>query len=53
MAKRKNKVIKSSMISVRSDQYERILKIVEKEDRTIRSVIERLLDTYEGKKKEC
>lgn len=47
--KAKAKVIEPKMISIREDQYERLQKIAEKEDRSMRSVLERMLDKYEGK----
>ena len=37
------------MLSVRQDQWDRIAKIADKEDRSMRSVLERMLDKYEGK----
>lgn len=43
--------VKPKMLSIREDQYDRIVAICKEEDRTIRGVIERMIDNYEGKGK--
>lgn len=48
MAKQKE-VIEPKMISIRKDQYDRLQAIADKEGRSMRSVLERMLDKYEGK----
>lgn len=48
--KKKNLVV-AKMLSIRQDQYDRIEVIAEKEDRSKRAVIQRMLDAYEGKEK--
>ncbi len=50
MAKSNKKAIVPKMINVREDQYDRIVAIANKEGRSRRTVIERMLDMYEGKK---
>ena len=50
MAENKKKVVVPKMISIREDQYDRIVAIANKEERSIRGVIQRMLDNYEGKK---
>ena len=38
--------VKEKMISIREDQYEKIKALAKKEDRTIRSIIDRMLEQY-------
>jgi len=47
MAENKKKAVIPKMISIRKDQYDRIVAIANKEDRSIRGVIQRMLDVYE------
>lgn len=46
----KRKAIEPKMISIRKDQYDRLLLIAKKEDRSLRGIIQRMLDMYEGMK---
>ena len=39
------------MLSVRTPQHERFVKIAGKEHRTLRNLFERMMDAYEGKLK--
>jgi len=50
MAETKKKAVVPKMISIREDQYDRLVVIARKEDRSIRGVLQRMLDMYEGKK---
>lgn len=38
------------MVSVRTPQHERLVKIAKREHRSLRNLIERMMDKYEGKK---
>ena len=44
----KKETIQPKMMSVRQDQHDRIQAIAEKEGRSMRTVLERMLDKYEG-----
>ena len=48
--KLKKKKVIPVMFSITKDQQKRLHKLAEKEDRSMRSVLERMLDQYEGKK---
>ena len=47
--KKKKVIIEPKYISIREDQYDRLQALAKAEDRSMRSVLERLLDKYEGK----
>ena len=46
-SKKKDTPILPKMLSVRQDQYDRISKIAKEEDRSMRAVIQRMLNMYE------
>ena len=48
MAKKKDLDL-GKMLSVRTPQHERFVKMAKKEHRTLRNLFERMMDTYEGK----
>ena len=47
----KKKIIVPKMLSIRENQYKRLSKIAEKEGRSMRTILERMLDQYEKNNK--